>query len=78
MWADATADLPRCSGSGAPGVPAATLPDGFPEGRALCPTCLRFVRLDEGGRLVEHDTSDPAESDSEVAQRRNWFNTHAY
>ena len=32
---------------------------------------------DEDGRLVEHDTSDPAESDSEVAQHRNWFNTHA-
>jgi hypothetical protein len=77
MWADAAADLPRCSGSGAPGAPAATLPDGFPEGRALCPTCLRFVPLDEVGRLVQHDTSDPAENDSEIVQRRSWFNTHA-
>jgi hypothetical protein len=77
MWTDAAADPPRCTGSGTPGAPAAMLPDGFPDGRALCSTCLRFVRLDDDGLLVEHDTSDPAESDADLARRRTWFNTHA-
>ncbi len=78
MWSDLTADPPRCDGSGAAGSPAATLPDGFPGGRALCPVCLRFVGLDAEGRLVEHDTSDASESELEAAQAREWFNTHGW
>ncbi|MFE7845201.1 hypothetical protein ACFUTX_08420 [Microbacterium sp. NPDC057407] len=75
MWTDAAADPPRCPGSGAPGHAAAPLPDGFPHGRALCRRCLRFVPLDTAGNLVEHETSDPKESDIEAERRREWFNT---
>lgn len=75
MWTDAAADPPRCPGSGEPGEAAAPLPDGFPHGRALCRSCLRFVELDDGGDLVEHDTSDPDESDTEAERRREWFNS---
>ena len=78
MWTDAAADPPRCPGSGEPREPAATLPDGFPDGRALCPVCLRFIDLDETGRLIEHDTSDPAEPDAEVGRRREWLNAHGW
>ena len=78
MWTNAAADPPRCPGSGEPGEPAATLDDGYPDGRALCPTCLRFIDLDESGRLIEHDTSDPAEPDAEVGRRREWLNAHGW
>lgn len=74
MWTDAAADPPRCSGSGAPGVPAAPAPGGYPHGRALCERCLRFVPLDPDDRLVEHDTTDPDETPAEAAQRQDWFN----
>jgi hypothetical protein len=78
MWADAGADPARCSGSGDPGSPAERLADGFPNGRALCPVCLRFVPLDETGRLVEHDTSDESEMDADIRDRREWFNVHGW
>ena len=78
MWSDAGADPLRCPGSGEPGAPAATLDDGFPGGRAACPHCRRFVDLDADGRLVEHDTTDPVESDEEAAHRRAWFNTFGW
>lgn len=78
MWSDLSADPPRCPGSGVAGSPAASLPDGFPGGRALCRNCLRFVALDATGRLVEHDTADPGESGVEAGRRRDWFNTHGW
>ena len=57
MWADAAADPAHCPGSGEPGTPAAPLADGFPDGRAMCPVCHRFVALDADARLVRprHD-----------------------
>ncbi len=78
MWTDAGADAPRCAGSGTRGEPAATLPDGYPHGRALCEVCLRFVPLDRAGRLDTHDTADPSETDAEAARRREWFNTRGW
>ncbi|WP_194398076.1 hypothetical protein [Microbacterium atlanticum] len=78
MWTDAAADPPRCSGSGAPGEPAALLADGYPGGRALCPVCLRFVELDGASRLVEHDSSDEAETRTETERRRAWINAHGW
>ncbi|WP_431220062.1 hypothetical protein [Leifsonia xyli] len=78
MWSDAGADPLRCPGSGQPGTPAATLDDGYPGGRAACPHCQRFVELDAAGRLVPHDTSDPDETDDEIARRRAWFNENGW
>jgi hypothetical protein len=78
MWSDVSADPPRCPGSGESGEPAVTLADGFPEGRAVCARCQRFVPLDADGRLVEHDTTDPDETGAESAHRREWFNTHGW
>lgn len=74
MWSDASADPPRCPGSGSPASPAAPAADGYPHGRGLCPRCLRFVAI-EDGRLVEHDTTDPEESAREAERRREWFNS---
>ena len=78
MWSDAASDVPRCLGSDTAGVPAEPLPDGYPDGRALCERCLRFIALDAENRLVEHDTTDPAETDAESARRREWFNLHGW
>lgn len=78
MWTDATADPAGCPGSGEPGEPADRLTDGYPDGRALCPTCLRFVALTDAGTLEDHDTSDPDESDAEAAHRQEWLNTHGW
>ncbi|WP_045296935.1 hypothetical protein [Microbacterium trichothecenolyticum] len=78
MWTDAGADPTQCPGSGEPGEPAATLADGFPGGRALCPVCLRFVPLDDAGRLIRHDTADEGETDAEARRRAEWFNTHGW
>lgn len=77
MWTDAGSDPARCRGSGDPGAPAERLDDGFPEGRALCAACLRFIALDEAGRLIEHDTSDESETDADT-RRREWFNVHGW
>jgi len=74
MWAEAAADPLRCDGTGLAGRSAATLPDGWPDGRALCPICHRFVALDDGV-LAPHDTSDPGEPETEALRRRDWFNT---
>ncbi|MGO4595054.1 hypothetical protein AB4Z18_14660 [Leifsonia sp. 2TAF2] len=78
MWNDTSADPPRCPGSGEPGTPAQTLPDGFPDGRALCERCLRFIDLDAIGRLAEHDTTDATETDADALRAREWFNTHGW
>ncbi|MCP2636573.1 hypothetical protein K0817_008320 [Microbacterium sp. HD4P20] len=78
MWTDASADPPRCPGSGEPGEPAAQLPDGYPHGRALCAGCQQFVPLDTAGRLAEHEASDDAETDAEAGSRREWFNLHGW
>jgi hypothetical protein len=78
MWTDAAADAPRCPGSGTPAAIAAPLDDGFPGDRALCAVCLRFVALDETGRLIEHDTADQDETAHEAAQRREWLNRHGW
>lgn len=73
MWSSAGADPERCAGSGEPGSPAATLPDGYPHGRALCRRCFTFVPLMDG-RLTQHDAAPAEESDAEIAARREWFN----
>lgn len=78
LWAYAAADAAACPGSGAPGTPASTLPDGFPDDRAVCPECQRFVPLDADGLLVAHDTWDPAETDAERTRAREWFNTFGW
>ncbi|QGU28887.1 hypothetical protein [Microbacterium oryzae] len=78
MWSDLTADAAGCPGTGERGTPAPPLDDGYPHGRALCPTCGRFIELDPRGRLLPHDTSDAGESDAEVAHRREWFNGHGW
>lgn len=78
MWSDAGEDPARCSGSGASAAPAAPLADGYPGGRALCEICLRFVPLDDAGRVLEHDTSDPEEADADARRRREWFNVHGW
>ncbi len=78
MWADAGADAAHCPGSGAPGSPAEPLADGFPDGRALCPVCQRFVELDDFSRLVDHDTFDGSETAADAGRRRDWLNTHGW
>ncbi|KQP71633.1 hypothetical protein ASF40_07780 [Microbacterium sp. Leaf288] len=78
MWSDAGADPAHCSGSGEPGEPAAPLDDGFPDGRALCPVCLRFIPLDADSRLLAHDTADETETDVEASRRRDWLNAHGW
>lgn len=78
MWTDAGADPAHCPGSGEPGTPAPTLADGFPDGRALCPVCLRFVDLDGESCLVAHDTASRAETDAATRRRREWFNEHGW
>ena len=78
MWTDAGADPAHCPGSGEPAAPAATLADGFPDGRALCPVCLRFVALSDDGLLLAHDTSDETETDAEAQGRREWFNAFGW
>ncbi|MCR2814311.1 hypothetical protein [Microbacterium jiangjiandongii] len=74
MWNDVAADPPRCAGSGEPASPAATLPDGYPHGRALCRRCFTFVPLRDR-LLTAHDAAPSDESDAEIASRREWFNT---
>ncbi|WES65112.1 hypothetical protein P0L94_03330 [Microbacter sp. GSS18] len=78
MWTDAGADPARCPGSGASGAPAAPLADGWPHGRALCGVCHRFVELDAGGAVTEHDTFDPGEPADADARRREWLNTFGW
>ena len=74
MWSDLGADPPRCPGSGLAAAPAAQLADGFPDGRAVCPSCQAFVAL-EDGRLAAHD----AGVDGVAGDRRaEWFNTHGW
>ena len=78
LWSDLQADPARCAGSREPGSAAPRLADGFPDGRALCDVCGRFVELDADGLRVEHDTTDPDESDAELLRRREWFNSHGW
>lgn len=76
MWTNAGADAPRCPGSRSPASVAPVLDSGFPDGRALCTTCLEFVAL-EDGRLIEHDTGSAA-SDVEATERADWFNAFGW
>lgn len=78
MWADRDADPPRCEGSRADAVAAATLSDGFSDGRAPCPVCTAFVPLTADARLATHDAFRGAETDAEAAARAAWFNTHGW
>ncbi len=78
MWADAADDPARCPGSGEPGTPAAPLADGYPDGRAMCAVCHRFIALDADARLVPHDTADESETDAETRRRQEWFNVHGW
>lgn len=78
MWTDAAADPPRCPGSGEQAHPAPPLPDGYPDGRALCPACLRFIARDDDGRLEPHETSDASETVAEAERRRDWFNAFGW
>jgi hypothetical protein len=78
MWSERTADPAQCPGSGDPAWPAPELADGFPHGRALCPTCLAFVRLTDDGRLWNHDSFRGARTDAEQLQRADWFNAHGW
>ena len=48
LWSDLQADPPECPGAGSAGSPAATLDDGFPDGRAVCPVCWAFVEVTAG------------------------------
>lgn len=77
MWTDAGADELRCPDSGAPSAPAPILANGFPEGRAPCPTCVQFVALTPDGRLAEHETWSAA-SEADRADRAAWFNTFGW
>ncbi|GAA1992800.1 hypothetical protein [Microbacterium pumilum] len=78
MWSDREADPALCPASGMPAVAAAESADGFPHGRALCPTCLAFVRLTDDGRLWNHDSFRGTRSEAESAQRAEWFNSHGW
>jgi hypothetical protein len=78
MWAGAAADPAFCPGSGEPGEPAARLEDGYPDGRAMCAVCHRFVALDGDARLMPHDTADESETDAETRRRQEWFNVHGW
>ena len=78
LWSDLQADPAQCPGSGHPARPAAQLPDGFPHGRALCETCLAFVRLTGAGALWNHDSFRGARSDAERVDRAEWFNTYGW
>ncbi len=77
MWTDAAADPPRCAGSGDAARSAETAADGYPNGRALCPRCQRFVAI-ENGALADHDASDASETAEEISRRREWLNTHGW
>ncbi len=78
LWSDREADPALCEASGRPATPAALLPDGFPHGRALCRTCLAFVRLTDDGILWNHDSFRSARSDAQRLDRAQWFNTHGW
>lgn len=78
MWSDLQADPPRCPGSGEPALPATTLPDRFPAGRALCPACLGFFPLTAESSLAEHDAFRGARSAEEASARAEWFNTFGW
>jgi hypothetical protein len=77
LWSEREADPPRCPGSGRPAQPAATLADGYPGGRALCPVCWGFVPV-QGEALTEHDSWRGDATRQETDRRREWFNTHGW
>lgn len=78
LWTDLQADPPACSAGGLAAEPARELPDGFPDGRAVCPVCWAFVPLDDGGRLSPHDTWRGDATRDEADRRREWFNAHGW
>lgn len=77
LWSDLQADLPACPGGGAPAEPAATLPDGFPHGRAVCPACWAFVTLADA-TLAPHDSWRGDASRADADHRRDWFNAFGW
>ncbi|MGO2748616.1 MAG: hypothetical protein ACTIA6_01025 [Pseudoclavibacter sp.] len=77
LWSDVSADPPRCPASGTAATPAATLEDGYPNGRGVCGVCFAFVRLDDG-KLVEHDSWRGDATREEADRRREWMNTHGW
>ena len=78
LWSDREADPAQCPASGRPASPAVELPNGFPDGRALCETCLAFVRLTADGTLWNHDSFRGARSEAERVDRADWFNIHGW
>lgn len=77
LWSDLQADPPACPGGGAPAEPAATLPDGFPHGRAVCPVCWAFVTLADA-TLAPHDSWRGDASRADADHRRDWFNAFGW
>ena len=78
MWSDAQADPPACSGAGAGAMPAPTLDDGFPHGRALCADCWGFVALSADGTIAAHDAFRGADDEVEATRRAAWFNAFGW
>src|SRR3954471_7212984 len=78
LWSDRGVDPAQCPGSGDPAVAAARLADGFPDGRALCPVCLAFVRLTAEGTLWNHESFRGGGSDAEAQRRAEWFNANGW
>jgi hypothetical protein len=77
MWSERDADPPHCPGSGRPAEPAAALPDGWPDGRALCDVCWGFEDV-RAGMLAEHDSWRGDATRAEADRRREWFNAHGW
>lgn len=77
MWSEREADAPVCPGGGTVAAAAPTLPDGFPFGAGLCPSCGDFVALIEG-RLRSHDAYRGAADATKAAHRGAWFNAHGW
>ncbi|MFN3949471.1 hypothetical protein [Microbacterium sp.] len=77
LWSDLQADPPACPGGGAPAEPAATLPDGFPHRRAVCPVCWAFVTLADA-TLAPHDSWRGDASRADADHRRDWFNAFGW
>ncbi|KEP74811.1 hypothetical protein HR12_03920 [Microbacterium sp. SUBG005] len=78
LWSELQADAPECPGAGSPAEPAATLDDGFPDGRAVCPVCWAFVDVTAEGTLAPHDSWRGDESREEADRRREWFNAFGW
>jgi hypothetical protein len=78
LWTELDADPPTCPGGGLAATAAPALADGFPDGRALCPVCTRFVAVRRDGTLPRHRSWRGAASRDEEARRREWFNAFGW